>query len=297
MTRLIALIILQLAAPVGSFPVRADDAPGHKGITIVQIGVDADKRFSIIADSAEIGEVLKALFGKAGDDFLIDQDVSGPISLKLTNVPMDEIFRRIETLAKPPLRIQRDGKQFKVSIAPQDTKKIAVIQNPNGLSFNQIPGIVPGVTDAYQNVTPASRPVSIEVPKNRPITLGQALQQISRQTGFPVRLDPRIPAGLTFSGTITRSSLGMVLQALADTTNLKIVDYGTSAVLVPTDQFIVRMNDVLVGQKTGISCPTCGVNLATNWKYCPNCGRPTALATQQRGNQKTLPGPGRRLPE
>src|SRR5258708_26742847 len=107
---------------INSFP-RATAANGDSqvrrgpAISIVDLGVGADgeRRLSVQTDAAEITDLLKAVFKLTGDDFAIDQDVSGPVDIKIKNATAVEVFKQIADSAKPPLKIRRVCNIIKIS--------------------------------------------------------------------------------------------------------------------------------------------------------------------------------------
>src|SRR5258706_15315431 len=90
-----------------------EDAQVRRGpaISIVDLGVgpDGERRLNVQTDAAEITDLLKAVFKLTGDDFAIDQDVSGPVDIKIKNATAADVFRQIANSAKPPLKIRREG--------------------------------------------------------------------------------------------------------------------------------------------------------------------------------------------
>ncbi len=274
-----------LLMAVSSAAAGARTAIGERGVSIVDTVVGGERRYTVIADNAEISDLLKQLFAKTGDEFSIDQGVAGAVNLKVRDASLEQVFARISEVARPPLKIRHEGKYYHV--AP-DLSAIPLSQGPppvvRGGGSAALHRPFPQVAGGYQALAPANRPVTLDVPKDRPIPLALALDRISAQTGYPVRLDPRVPAQLTFSGTITSAPLSMVLQAIGESSALKIVDYGSYAMLAPADTFMIRWNQA-PGAYTGISCPNCGERLQANWRYCPSCGVQIARPQQAPGTR------------
>src|SRR5205814_8126768 len=74
-----------------------------------------NRRIAVLADNAEITDLLKDMFKKSGDQYTIDQDISGPVDLNIKYATFAEVYRRIAESAKPPLKIQMDGKLYRVT--------------------------------------------------------------------------------------------------------------------------------------------------------------------------------------
>ncbi len=273
---LILVLILCCLAPgiARANQVRRD------AVAITESGTGADRRFTVIADNAEITDLLKQLFAKTGDEFSVEQGVAGPITLLVRDATLDQVFNRITEVARPPLKIRHEGNYYRVAV---DTS--APAGNPPGVVPGGVrPGIrrvFPDVPAGYEILNPGNRLVTIDVPKDHPIPLSTALARISAQTGYLVRLDPHVRPDTTFTGTIVKASLSMVLQAIADTTRLRIVDYGTYALLVPTPEFQIRFNTDSF-PFPAITCPNCHASVSSAWNYCPNCGTPLSRATPHR---------------
>lgn len=288
---LITLFFLFLWQPVGA---GATEQDGRANFTIVENERDKNgsRLFSVQADSTEITQLLKALFLKAGDEFSIDQDVAGPVDLKVKNATLEQIFQRVIESAYPPVRIKKDGKFYRVSRA-YDLERAALeirermrgrngFGSPMGELSNRPGGGLAPLPNGYQTPSsiPSNRYVTLEVPKTRPISMVEALARISEQARFPIMLDKRVPRELSFWGNITQASLPLVLQAIADTSDLKLIADGTQAILVPTDQFTVLLRDVVLRQYSHTPCRKCGQRLPVTANYCPNCGQITARGAQ-----------------
>jgi hypothetical protein len=151
---------------------------------------------------------------------------------------------------------------------------------------------LPTLPNGYQNTlgVPADRYVTLSVPPDRPIPLSQAIQRIATQTRFPVRLDPRVPRDVLFTGDITQAPLPLALQNIAETAGLKVLANGMQAVLVPADHFQILYGNVIVAEHPSVPCRRCGQPLAATWAFCPHCGAPTARAEQAPGGTRLRPG-------
>lgn len=283
----------------------AGQAAGRRGISIAETGKDSEGRplFSVLADSAEVTDLLKALFTKTGDEFTIDQDVSGPIDLNIRDKTLEDLFQEIARTFHPALKIRKDGKVWRVSRGFDAQAAAEAIRNrmegngrfegalqtPNGVMPRSGKNLLSTAVPLGETI-PTNRYVSLDVPDARPIALSDALAQISAQTGFPVSLDKRVPRDLRFSGVIVRASLPLVLQEIARTSGLKLIADGTQAVLAPTDQFSITFNGLQIGQMTAFTCRRCGHSISPLWNFCPNCGLPTPRGTQQQYQQNQAPG-------
>src|SRR5215831_8278059 len=151
------------------------------GIAIVPNGTDStgSKLYNVRADSAEITTLLKELFKITGDQFTVDQDVAGPVDLNLKSATIQEVIKEVAKLTKPPLRIVKQGAVYRVSreFSPQAAANAVRDATGDGLlqamrppagGFGQTP-------NPYQALAPANRPVTLDIPKDRPIALADAL--------------------------------------------------------------------------------------------------------------------------
>jgi hypothetical protein len=134
-----------------------------------------------------------------------------------------------------------------------------------------------------------NRPVTLSIPKDRPIPLADALRQISLQTGYPITLDRRVAREVDFSGSITRAPLSLVLQQIADTAKLKLIADANGATLTAPDWFLIRVRDVVMGGMPSAACPGCGERISAEWRYCPTCSRITPLGEREKGGRGTPP--------
>lgn len=123
--------------------------------------------------------------------------------------------------------------------------------------------------------------MSLDVPLDKPISLADAVARISAQARFQITLDPNVPQQLNFTGTITQAPLSLVLTEIAQTSGLRVVGNPLQATFYPTDQFMLRVNEVLYNQFPGAPCPKCGAWVAASWNFCPNCGQITSRGRTQ----------------
>src|SRR2546423_15695483 len=120
--RAILTILCLFSLPVLSL---ADRQGERAGVTIVEDEVaNGEKRLTVFADSADLPDLLKKLFAKTGDEFLIDQDVAGAINLKIKNATAEQVLARVAEIARPPLRITRDGKIMRVQVDRKSIKDL-----------------------------------------------------------------------------------------------------------------------------------------------------------------------------
>ena len=245
--------------------------------------VSGNTLFSIIANGSNITDVLKKLFDKMGvKEYTIHQDVAGTVDIRMLKATGQQLLREVAEAARPPLRISRDDKGvYRVS---QE-----LVTSPTGINLGPggviPPGVVPvkgaGVPQiGYNQLGFGNRPVTLNVPDDRRISLADAVRQISQQTGVQIILDRRVSREVEFSGTITRAPLSLVLQSIADTAGLKLLVDANGATLTPPDQFLIRVRDILLGNYTSMTCPGCGERLNGAWKYCPNCSRVTPFGAR-----------------
>ncbi len=264
-------------------------------VDIKENGTDSkgNKLFSVVASGNEIAEILRAVFGRTGDQYVIDEDVSGTVNISIRNATAEKVLREVAEAARPPLRIRRDEKGlYKVS------RELVVL--PTGIDLRSgigPPAIVPSgagllAPGGYQQLAASNRPVTLNIPKERPIPLADALQQIQMQTGYSIVLDRRIPRDVEFYGKIDRAPLSMVLPTIAEVSKLKLTMSATGATFTAPDWFILRVNGILLGSTDDSACPGCGGRISSDWRYCPNCSRMTRAGEREikgRGLQRKRP--------
>lgn len=249
--------------------VAGERPSGRRGISIVEGSSQGNqKTFSVQADSADIGDLLKSLFAKTGDEFAIDQDVTGLVDLRIKEATLDEICRRIAEVSRPRLNIRREKTVYRVSLAADPQRTAQEIQNrmaggtrfPNGTTPRlSTPGgglqAVPLGGDVLANPALAERYVTLDIPKERPITLLEAVNRIAQQTQTQIVLDRRIPRDMEFYGHITRASLPLVLYYFTKDYDFKLVPNGSQIILAPSDQFILKLRNIELGRYPGKALP------------------------------------------
>lgn len=142
------------------------------------------------------------------------------------------------------------------------------LAGPAGTDITAPPRLIPAASG------PAlSRPVTLLIPDARPVGLGEALRQMSLQTGVPMQLDPDVPRDIQFSGRFTRTPLALALDALARTGALKWFRHDGVVRIAPHDdlRLIIRAQEI-----SGEACARCKRPMAAAWRFCPWCGRGTA---------------------
>ncbi len=297
------LLIITLLALVFA-PSSANVQGVRSGIAISPSATDTNgnRTYNVVADSAELSAFLKELFKVTGDQFTVDQDVAGPVDLNLKAATIDQVIKEVAKLAKPPIRIVKQGGVYRVSRDFNAQAAANSLRDSTGegiLQSTRPPGSVFGPNgNPYQALAPANRPVTLDVARERPISLADALSRISVQTNVMVRLDRRIPRELTFSGTVSRAPLGLVLQYIAEASDLKIVWDNSQVLLLPTDRFQIRVNEILIGQYPAGNCVKCGSKLLSDWIYCPRCGQAvarTGIVPQKPGSSRSTPNRIRNL--
>jgi len=273
---LLFLIIGQLASAQPSIPQNRAPAPV---LSVSNNGADAkgNKLYSVTARGQGTAEILRALFAHTGDQNVIDEDVAGTVDISVRNATLEQILQLVSEAARPPLRIRRDSKGlYKVSRE--------LVAQPVGIDLgpgNVVPpGIVPNSSSVmapggYQQLAAGNRVVSLNIPKERPIPLADALRMITMQTGYNVVLDRRIPREVEFSGKIDRAPLSMVLPFIAEASKLKLTMNATGATFTAPDWLILRINGVILANSEDTACPGCGERVSNEWRYCPNCSRIT----------------------
>src|SRR5205823_6020803 len=212
--------------------------------------------------------LLKAVFKLTYDDIAIDQYVSGPVDIKIKSATPAEVFKQIADSSKPPLKIRRVGNIYKIS---RDAALMRPADSVAGVSgfdpTKPFSGVA--VPTGYQQVAAGNKPVNLDVPQDRPISLAEALTRISAQSGMNIRLDRRVSRDLTFTGTIVGAPASLVLQTIAHEADLKLIPDATGIVVAPTDRFTIRMNDMLFAEYPNSVCKGCGAKVSPSWKFCP----------------------------
>lgn len=287
----LALVSFLGSAMLSGAGARASDQTDHAGLSLVETGNISNGKalYNIKADRVEITEILKTLFRKTGEEYSIDQDVTGTVDLVKNGATIDEILELVREQARPPLRIAR-GKFTRVSVGT-DTRLLAAQAQQrinqarggySGLLFGQS---MPGYP-ADDN--PFNRRVSLNIPDDRPVPLADALDMIERQTHVPIRLDRSLPRTARFSAVFTQAPLSFVLDAITKTGALKwvTVSEGDGYILIaPTDRMQVLIADVVAGSYPAVVCTRCHAPLAASWAYCPLCGQLAPRTPQNQGRQ------------
>jgi len=198
-------------------------------------GPDGVPRFTLVADRADARVVLHELLTRAGQPHEIAADVAGTVQVRIRDATLDELLRRLPENADPPIRIQREGGVVRVTrnyAAERAAAEIRSRLRTGALRAQPRPGPIPGGYLAAPLI-PVDRLVTLEVDRSRPVALSEVLARITAQTGYVVRLDRRAPRDLTFSGSIVRTPLPLVLQTIAETCGLRLTVRGQEAILVP----------------------------------------------------------------
>lgn len=312
---LFALAALALPLCCGAAAARAD--VGHdgaetaqSGLSIVESGADAAHRvYTIQADRVDVAELLRSFFKKAGQEAAIDRDVTGPVTLTIRDKGFREALQWIVQVTRPFIKVTSLNGVYHVSLDPAaqaaEDARVRADAVRNAMRPDGVPPVVPlpggpGSPFAGPRIggtgwpagIPNDRMVSISVPPNHPIPLAEAVARLSAQARFPIMLDPQVPRELNFTGIITDAPLPLVLQTIASTSGLKLVANGRQAVLYPTDQLRILVNDVLLNQYPATPCVRCGQMVSPAWSFCPFCGQPTPRGLASPG--RTVPVPTRR---
>lgn len=239
------------------------------GLSVAEATPSADgkPRYTVIADSVPINDLLRNLFKKTGEQYSIDQDVYGPVDIVIKNATVDEILARICEASHPPLRIERGA--FTRVIAVRHSEPIASksvrFATPTELN-----------ADAAHAGTPAplDRPVTLLIPDSRPVSLAQGLRMISQQVQVPIVLDPSIPGQARFSARFQQTSLSLVLDSLAKTGAFQWSVTSQGAILIaPRDSLRIMFGERALADHP---CARCKHPLAAAWRYCPYCGLPVS---------------------
>lgn len=259
-------------------------------LTIIEAGYAPDgttPRYTVDANGADLRDLLAALLRKTGKEFVINQDVAGPISLTLKDKTLDDILAFVCKVARPPIVIKQ-GDIITVSLAP--------ISEPTGEpqpvaeSPRQSPtGRVAAVRTNQQQIPAVqspllSQPVTLSIPEDRPVALRVVLQQIANQTRVPIWLDPRVSGDVGVSARFTDTPLSLVLDSMARTGALKWHLRQDGAVVIsPSDWMLISLRGVPVwGSPSSATCSSCGRQVLPSWRFCPYDGTPVGQRNQNR---------------
>jgi type II secretory pathway component GspD/PulD (secretin) len=308
-TILLALpLLFAVWAAANASPARPNPSQ-QGGISLVETGEkskDGKPLFTIRAEGAPVGDVLRTVFRKTGEQYRIDESVTGFVDLYLENVTMDRILQEIQQSREVPFKITRDKGITLVTRAPDIRTQADAVGTkmeaqgsraaPSIVPLNQVPAPLFGM----QQQSPLEKSVTINVPDDRRIPFREAIQIMGRQAGVQFNIDPRISDKVMFSGTVTRTQLRLVLDTMSKT--FKWVPMGSYILITPQDQMLFYLNDAAVGGSPVQTCPNCHQSVIGAWNFCPNCGWQLPRTGQsQMGNrglpaQKSgRPGPGGNL--
>jgi len=262
-----ALVVLALMPSTAQAPSVAGI---QQSVEVAECGVDASGRqlYALSARGASLDAVLRALLDRAGTQYSIAQDVTGPVSLQVRDATLDELLDRVVEAARPPIRLVR-GPIVRVVRDASRTEG-----PPSGIRVAH-PADMPypaGPSAAARNGA-LMRPVTLSIPDSRPVPISEALAAIERQTLVPIRLDPSIPPDVQFSARFVQAPLSLVLDSIAKTGALKWLVTADGAVLIaPSDHVRILLGNVELARTP---CAGCRQPLSTAWRFCPNCGRAT----------------------
>lgn len=268
-------------APAGH--ARAQGSARMGALSLVEAGFAADGktlRYSLEANGADLQDVLAALLRKTGREYVINQDITGPISLTLRDKTLDDILQAICGLARPPITLQM-GDRITVALAPAANDPAA---QPGHEARPSAAAGVTALRTQYAPVLPGQsltlgRPVSLSIPDDRPAPLRTVLQQIEGQTRVPIRLDPRIPGDIGVAARFTDTPLSLVLESVGRTGALKWQLRPDGSVwIAPSDWLLVSVRGLPAWGHPTQTCPTCKKPVLPSWRYCPSDG--TALRRQ-----------------
>lgn len=272
------ILTLLISTPL----IAAAQNGGRSGaLTLIEAGFAADgvtPRYSLEANGADLREVLAALLKKTGKEYVIDQDVTGPVSLVLRDKTLDEILQRLAQLARPPILI-RSGETITVHLAPE------VPASPEDKPRKPAEPGLAAIRTRYAPVVPSQtltlgQPVTLAIPEDRPVALRAVLVQVERQTGVPLRLDPRVPADVAVAARFTDTPLSLVLDSIARTGALKWqLQRDGSVLIAPTDVLVLSLRGVQAFSSVAV-CPSCGRSVLPGWKFCPHDGTPLTVRGQ-----------------
>lgn len=225
--------------------------------------------YNVRADGVEIAEVLKLLFNKVGEEFSIDPTVQGRLYLSIRDATFEQVLERVAEVAQPPIRIRRVGKVYRVTRNVEAEQRAEVARE----RMERLHGGGIHVPMGYQALA-LNRTVSLDIPDQRPIALGQALRLIGQQTQTTIRLDKSIRSDIRFSARFTRTPLQFVLDSIAKTGALKWAFLSDGSILIaPADRWsLIAGGNVAIGYPSQV-CPRCRQSVYVSWNYCPRCGQ------------------------
>ncbi|MBM3494395.1 MAG: zinc ribbon domain-containing protein [Armatimonadetes bacterium] len=303
MRLLLALAVLAVAAG----PIRAAAQNGTRpgALSIVESGLAPDgatPRYSIEANGADIRDVLAALLRKTGKEYVINQDVTGPVSFVLRDKTMDDILEVLRAVAKPAIVIER-GAVVTVSVAPPSPVQTQALggaatdsarRSGNRATGNQrapsaqqqrsqFEALRVNNASVLQNQALAfGQPVNLSIPDDRPVALRAALRQIELQTQVPIRLDPRVSSDIGLAARFTDTPLSLVLDSIGRTGALKWQAQADGSLLIsPSDWLLVSVRGLPVWGQPSSVCPQCRRPVLPSWSFCPHDGTPVQKQLRQ----------------
>ncbi len=293
MTRLFATFVAVLTLAEWSAFAQNGARPG--ALSIVEAGLAADgstPRYHVEANGADIRDVLAALLRKTGKEYVIHQDVTGPVSFVLRDKTLDQILESLKSVAKPAI-VLTSGDVITVSVAPPSqaplvASNLAGRQPGGSRSANtQRPGRIETIRVnnplVFQNQAALfNQPVTLAIPDDKPVALKVALRQIEAQTQVPIRLDPRVPSDIGLAARFTDTPLSLVLDSIGRTGALKWQAQMDGSILVgPSDWLLVTVRGVPAWGHPAGYCPRCRRPVLPSWSFCPHDGTPLTRQNRQ----------------
>lgn len=284
------IMTLLAAASLGlTAPSLAQNSARSAALTIIEAGFAADgttPRYTLEANGADLRDVLSALLRKTGKEFVIHQDVTGPISLVLKDKTLPDILSTITKITRPQVEI-RFGDVITVAVAPpvMESGNAPVAAQSAPTVSSRVAAIrTSQMQSAVTQVPLLAQPVTLSIPDDRPVALRSVLLQVEGQTRIPIRLDPRVPADVGVAARFTETPLSLVLDSMARTGALKWQLRPDGTILIaPSDWLLVTVRGVpVLGNPSGV-CPTCGKPVLPSWRFCPHDGTPLGQRGQRQG--------------
>jgi hypothetical protein len=277
------------------------------GLTITGSGRSANGKplFDLKAENADVIEVLKQLFSRARlGAYEISPEIRQSVTFSAKGATADELIDKVRNSTTPPLNIVTNGQTVFVTRSANAVSRAEEIRRRmEGNPYSRLtPGIVPsGLSEAfaggYRDAAALETPVSLNVPDDKPISLGALAALLEKQTRVPIRLDAGVPSDVKFTGVLTRVPLRSVLQNLAPGTgegSLKIVSSANQILIAPTDRFNLMYGASVIGST--LRCERCRASLFSTWSFCPNCGQATKRGLLQPNTPSTGAGAPRKNP-
>ncbi len=287
-----AAVVIIVLLTMGALARCAIAAPAPSPISVTRT---ANGTYDVKSNNAGVSLLLNSLLKLTRYDYIIDTDVTGKISLRLKNVSLDQALTEIGAAARLKMDHQ-DHRIFVHAVMPIYNRTFAPMAGMAGMPGGPMasppmgapPGFMGGAPNSmgpppggdvfgssYHFALMSGHTVTLNIPDSAPIPLRTVVEKMSQQTGVPIKLAASVPDTITFSGSLTQTSLTLALAAIAQTARLKVISEPSgSLLLVPSDGFHLLFNKRNVAQFPMERCPVCHRPVKPGWSFCPYCGSP-----------------------